>query len=123
MRFFAVLSCIIASLGLIGLVAYVIEKRNKEIGIRKVLGASIYQVLAILTGEFGKLLLISFLLSTGLSWYFMTKWKADFADQISISPLNFVWAGVFMLVLVVLTLSLQTLKAARANPIKFLRDE
>ncbi len=122
-RVYAIIAAIIAGLGLMGLVAYVIERRNKEIGIRKVLGAPISSLLLLLTSEFGRLLLIGFVIATGLAWYVMHQWQADFEYRETISPLTFLLAGVIMLLVVVLTLGYQSLKAASANPIKYLRDE
>lgn len=123
MNFYAMLASIIAGLGLTGLVAYVIERKNKEIGIRKILGASVSSVLVLLTSEFGKLLLVGFFIATGVSWYLMNQWIKDFEYQTVIEPLTFILAGLAMLLMVILTLSYQTLKAARANPVKYLRDE
>lgn len=123
MNFYALLAIIIAGLGLTGLVAYVIERRNKEVGIRKVLGASVSSILVLLTSEFGKLLLIGFILASSISWYFMHSWIEKFAYRITINPITFLLAGLAMLVIVVLTLSYQTMKTAKSNPVKYLHDE
>ena len=120
---YSLIATLIAGLGLMGLVAYVIERRNKEIGIRKVLGASIGQVMVMLTSEFGKLLLIGFVVASAISWIFMKDWQADFPYQQTIHPLTFLWAGLIMLVVALLTLGFQTLKAARSRPVDYLRDE
>lgn len=123
MNFYALLAIIIAGLGLTGLVAYVIERRNKEVGIRKVLGASVSSILVLLTSEFGKLLLIGFILASSISWYFMHTWIEKFAYRITITPITFLLAGLAMLVIVVLTLSYQTIRTAKSNPVKYLKDE
>ena len=123
MNFYAVLAIIIAALGLTGLVAYVIERRNKEVGIRKVLGASVSSILVLLTNEFGKLLLIGFIIASSISWYLMHSWVEKFAYRVTITPITFLLAGLAMLIIVVLTLSYQTVKAAKSNPVKYLKDE
>ncbi len=120
---YAVIATIIAGLGLVGLVAYVIERRNKEIGIRKVLGASVSSVILLLTSEFGKLLIIGFVVSTPVTWVIMKNWQADFQYQDKITPLTFLVAGSVMILVAGFTLGYQTLKAARSNPVKYLRDE
>ncbi len=123
MSFFAVLSCLIAGLGLVGLVAYVIERRNKEIGIRKVLGASVTSVMVLLTSDFGRLLVLGFFIASGLSWYFMDQWIQGFEDQITLGPGIFILAGGLMLMIMIATLSIQVVRAAFSNPVKYLRDE
>ena len=122
-EFYSVLAMIIAGLGLTGLIAYVIERRTKEIGIRKVLGASVSHVVVLLSREFGKLLLIGFVIATCLSWYLMTQWVQDYEHQAPIPWYVFVGAGVAMLLVAALTIGYQTLKSARANPVDALRDE
>ena len=122
-NFYSILAMIIAGLGLTGLVAYVIERKTKEIGIRKVLGASVSSILVLLSGEFGRLLIIGFVLASGLSWYLMSQWVQDFTNQAPIPVYVFLVAGFAMLLVAVLTIGYQTMKAARANPVDSLRDE
>ena len=120
---YSVLAILIASMGLTGLVAYIIERRNKEIGIRKILGASLFNILGLLTSKFGKMLAIGFVLATVISWYVMNSWIEDFAYQVPITATTFVLSGMIMLLVAVATLSFQTIKAALADPVNSLRDE
>lgn len=120
---FTILAILIASLGLIGLIAFVIEKRSKEIGIRKVLGATVSNILVLLSGEFGKLLLIGFVIATPVSWYFMDMWLQDFQFQTKITVWVFLGAGAVMLTIAFLTTSFQTVKAALMNPVDSIKDE
>jgi len=120
---FAVLSVFIACLGLFGLSAFMAEKRTKEIGVRKVLGASVPNVIALLSKDFLKLTFIASVLAFPVAWYFMNKWLQDFAYRIHISWWIFIAAGVFALIIAMLTVSFQAIKAAIANPVKSLRTE
>ncbi|MGN6602780.1 MAG: ABC transporter permease, partial [Ginsengibacter sp.] len=120
---FAILAIIIASLGLFGLSAFVIEQRTKEIGIRKVLGASVQSVLLLVSKEFLLLVGIAFLISIPVTWWAMHSWLQDFAYRINISVWVFAIAGVIALLIGVLTVSFQAMKAALANPVKSLRTE
>lgn len=119
----AVLAVFIACLGLIGLVAFIIEKRNKEIGIRKVLGASTIHILLLLSGNFGKLLLIGFIISAPLTWQIMQQWLTNFDLRTSISLYTFFFAGAIMLLVAALTMSFQTVRASRVNPVDYLKEE
>lgn len=123
MNLYSLFAILIAGLGLTGLVAYVIERRNKEIVIRKVLGASVSSIMRLLTGEFGKLLIIGFVLATALSWYLMTLWMKDFVYQVPITIKTFLLSGLVMLVVALVTLSFQTIKASLVNPVKYLKEE
>ncbi len=120
---FTVLAIVIASLGLIGLIAFVIEKRSKEIGIRKVLGATIANILVLLSKEFGKLLIIGFVIATPIAWYLMDMWLQDFQYRTNITWWVFVAAGVVMLLIAFATTSFQTIKAALTNPVDSIKDE
>ncbi|MFY0625519.1 MAG: ABC transporter permease [Reichenbachiella sp.] len=122
-EFFSVLAMIIAGLGLTGLVAYVIERKTKEIGIRKVLGASVSSILVLLSSEFGKLLLLGFLIASGLSWYLMSLWVQDFEYQAPIPWYVFIAAGFSMFIVAAFTIGFQTVKSARSNPVHSLKDE
>ena len=120
---FAILAIIIASLGLFGLSAFVIEQRTKEIGIRKVLGASVQQVLLMVSKEFLLLVTIAFIISIPVTWWAMHAWLQDFAYRINISMWIFATAGIAVIIIALLTISFQAIKAAIANPVKSLRTE
>jgi putative ABC transport system permease protein len=120
---FTVLAIIIACLGLFGLAAYAAEQRTKEIGIRKVLGASVSMIAGTLSKDFIKLVLISIVVSTPIAWYLMNKWLQDFAYRISIQWWVLVLAGLVAIIIAMVTVSFQSIKAALANPVKSLRSE
>ena len=120
---FTVLAIIISCLGLFGLVSYVAEQKKKEIGIRKVLGASINSVVQLLTRDFVKLVGIAFLIASPLAYYFMQRWLEDFTYRIDIQLWVFVLAGFLALLITFLTVGFQSLKSAMANPAKSLRTE
>jgi putative ABC transport system permease protein len=120
---FATLAIIISCLGLFGLAAYTAEKRTKEIGIRKVLGASVTRIAALLSTDFLKLVLISFFIAFPLGWYFMNNWLQDYEYRISISWYIFLFAGLTAAFIAFATVSFQAIKAALANPVKNLRTE
>jgi putative ABC transport system permease protein len=120
---FAIIAIIIASLGLFGLSAFVIEQRTKEIGIRKVLGASVQNVLLLVSKEFLLLVSIAFIISIPVTWWAMHAWLQDFAYRINISWWVFAIAGVTAILIALLTISFQAIKAALANPVKSLRTE
>jgi len=120
---FTLLTIIISCLGLFGLASYMAENRTKEIGIRKVLGASITNITSLLSKDFLKLILIAFLIAVPISWYFMNKWLEDFAYRITISWWFFALAGILAIAIALATVSYQAIKAAIANPVKSLRTE
>ncbi|HKK88125.1 MAG TPA: FtsX-like permease family protein, partial [Saprospiraceae bacterium] len=120
---FTVIAIFIACLGLFGLAAYSAERRTKEIGIRKALGASITNILALLSKDFVKLVILGFMFAIPISWYAMNQWLADFAYRIEIGPGIFALAGGTALVIALLTVSWQSIKAALANPVESLRSE
>ncbi|HSQ45176.1 MAG TPA: FtsX-like permease family protein, partial [Ginsengibacter sp.] len=120
---FAIIAIIIASLGLFGLSAFVIEQRTKEIGIRKVLGASVQNVLLLVSKEFLLLVSIAFIISIPVTWWAMHNWLQDFAYRINISVWVFIMAGILAILIALLTVSFQAIKAAVANPVKSLRTE
>lgn len=123
LNIFALLTIFIACLGLFGLSTYTAEQRTKEIGIRKVLGASVAQVTSMLSKEFVKLVLIACAIAFPLAWWAMNAWLQDFVYRIYISWYVFVIAAVAAFAIALLTVSLQAIKAALANPVKSLRTE
>ena len=120
---FAVFAILIGCLGLFGLVTYAAEQRIKEIGVRKVLGASVSGIVAMLSKDFAKLILIASLIAFPIAWWAMHKWLQSFAYRITISWWVFVVAGVTALVIALLTVSFRAIRAAIANPVKSLRTE
>ncbi|WP_419701020.1 ABC transporter permease [Mucilaginibacter sp. NFX135] len=120
---FAILAIIIACLGLFALAAYMAEQRSKEIGIRKVLGASIGNITTLLSLNFIKLVFIAIIIASPIAWWAMTKWLQDFTYRIPIGWEVFVFAGVVAIAIALFTVSFQSIKAAIANPIKSLRSE
>lgn len=117
------LAIIISCLGLLGLAIYTINQRTKEIGIRKVLGAGLIQIVHLISKDFLKLVLIAFIIASPIAWWGVNKWLQNFAYHISISIWLFVAAGTLMVLITIITLSFQTIKAANANPVKSLRTE
>jgi putative ABC transport system permease protein len=120
---FAVLAIIIACLGLFALSAFMAEQRYKEIGIRKVLGASISGITTMLSRDFLKLILISIVISSPVAWWAMSKWLQDFAYRISINWWMIAAAGLSAIIIALITISFQSIKAALMNPVKALRSE
>ncbi len=120
---FAVLAILIACLGLLGLTAFVVQQRVKEIGIRRVLGASAAGITALLSKDFVKLVLIALVLAAPAAWYFMQAWLDNFAYRIGLDWWVFALAGIMAVAVAFLTVSIQSLKAALANPIHSLRNE
>jgi putative ABC transport system permease protein len=120
---FAVVAIVISCLGLLGLVMFSAEQRIKEFGVRKVLGASLPQLMSLFAGDFLKLVGIAFLIAAPLGWYAMRSWLQDFAYRIDISWWIFLLAGVGSLMIALFTLSYEAFKAAVANPVKSLRAE
>lgn len=120
---FAILAIIICCLGLFGLAAFTAEQRTKEIGVRKVLGASTGGIIALLSRDFLKLVLIALILATPLAWYAMRQWLENFAFRIDLKWWVFALAGLGAMAIAVLSVSYQSIKAALANPVKSLRSE
>jgi putative ABC transport system permease protein len=123
LNIFSVLTIFVACLGLFGLVTYTAEQRTKEIGIRKVLGASVAQVTQMLSKDFLKLVLIASLIAFPASWWAMNKWLQSFAYRIHIQWWVFVVAALSAVLIALITVSFQAIKAAIANPVKSLRTE
>ncbi|WP_295798807.1 FtsX-like permease family protein [Mucilaginibacter sp.] len=117
------LSIFISCLGLLGLAIYTTNQRTKEIGVRKVLGASVAQVVRLLSSELIMLILLAFIIVTPIAWYALNQWMQGFADRTTISWWIFALSGTGMLLAAIFTSSFQTIKAAIANPVKSLRSE
>jgi putative ABC transport system permease protein len=120
---FAILAIFISCLGLLGLASYSTIQRTREIGVRKVLGASVSNIIRLLSIEFLKLVLIAFIIATPIAWFFMNKWLRDFAYRTNLAWWMFVFAGIAAIVIAFGTISFQAIKAAIANPVKALRTE
>ena len=118
-----IIGIIITCLGLLGLSTFAAQQRIKEIGIRKVLGASVGQIVSLLSKDFLKLVLIAFLIAIPIGWFFMNKWLQNFAYRINITWWVFLLAGMVAVMIAMLTISFQAFKAAIANPVKSLRVE
>lgn len=120
---FAGLTIFISCLGLFGLATYMAENRIKEIGVRKVLGASVTGITALLSKDFLKLVMYSFLVACPVAWWLMHKWLAQYPYRVNISWQVFALAGIMSILISILTVSYQSIKAAIANPVKSLRTE
>ncbi len=120
---FAALAIFISCLGLFGLAAYIAEQRTKEIGIRKVLGASVSQVWLLLSKDFIVLVLISCVIASPIAFYYMHDWLQQYDYRITIAPFVFVIAGITAIAITIITISFQAIKAALANPVRSLRTE
>ncbi|HEX5153752.1 MAG TPA: ABC transporter permease [Parafilimonas sp.] len=123
MSIFCGMAILITCLGLLGLMTFIVANRTKEIGIRKVLGASVVNITAMLSKDFLKLVAIAVLIASPVAWYFMHNWLQDFAYRINISWIVFVITGIAALLIAFITISFQSIKAAMANPVKSLRTE
>jgi putative ABC transport system permease protein len=119
----AALSIFIASMGLLGLAIYTAEKRVKEIGVRKVLGAGVTSIVKMLSIDFLKLVIIAVIIALPIAWLVMNKWLQDFAYRANISWWLFVIAGLAAILIALLTVSFQAIKAALTNPVESLRSE
>ena len=118
---FTLMAVLISSLGLFGLAAFSAEQRIKEIGIRKVLGASIFQLTALLSKDFIKLVAIAILIATPIAWWAMDKWLEAFAYRVTIAWWMFALAGLAAIFIALLTVSSQAIRAAVGNPVKNLK--
>lgn len=121
--FFAILAIFISCLGLIGLTSYMAENRIKEIGIRKVLGASVGGIAAMLSKDFLKLIVVSFVIAAPAGWWAMHHWLEGYSYRITVQWWVFAAAGLLSILIAVVTMSFQTIKAANANPVKSLKTE
>ncbi len=117
------LAVLIASLGLLGMIIYTLEQRTKEIGIRKVAGASVYNIVVLIFKDYSKLIALAFVISAPLAYWLVNQWLLDFEYRIIPSPVIFILAGVGTLLLAALIISYHSIKAAMTNPVDVLRDE
>jgi putative ABC transport system permease protein len=122
-KYFSGLAILISCLGLFGLVAFTAQKRQKEIGIRKVIGASVNNITVMLSKDFLKLVLIAILIAFPVAYWTMSQWLQSFAYRINIGPGVFLVAGASIILITLLTVGLQAVKAAIVNPIRSLRAE
>lgn len=123
LRIFAGLALIICCLGLWGLATFIIERRTKEIGVRKVLGASVSSIVTLLSKDFLKLVLAAFVIATPIAWYAMESWLKEFSYRIDVEWWVFALVGVAAVLIAFLTVSFQSIKAALMNPVKSLKTE
>ena len=121
--FFTLIAILVACLGLLGLATFTAQQRTKEIGVRKVLGASVVSIIALLSQDFLKLVLIAILLASPIAWYAMHQWLQGFANKIDLTWWVFALAGLLAVGIALLTVSFQSIKAALMNPVKSLRSE
>lgn len=122
-NYFTLFALCIACLGLFGLATFITQQRTKEIGIRKVLGANIFQIIGLLNKDFLKLVGISFLIAAPIGWYISSQWLKDFAYRIELEPLLFIGAGVITLFIALFTVSYKSVRTGLANPVDSLRSE
>ena len=121
--FFTVVAIFIACLGLLGLTAFMVGRRKKEIGIRKVLGAPVTGIVLLLGGRFSRWVLVANLIAWPAAWLVMNRWLENFAYRTSLNWLFFVLAALVALLIAWITVSYQTIKSARMNPVKVIRYE
>lgn len=121
--FFSLLTMLIAALGVLGLITQATAQRTKEIGVRKVLGASVNSIVRLFSWDFVKLVLLSLLIASPTAWWFMNKWLMAYAYRVKISWWIFVFAGAASIAVAFVTIGFQAVKAARANPVEALRSE
>jgi len=121
--FFAVLTVVIAAIGLLGLVSFMVVSRTKEIGVRKVLGAGVFAIVRLLSKEFVLLVTLANLIAIPVAWYFANEWLTGFAFRMSVDPVLFVWTLLSAISLTLFTVGFQTVRAALVNPVKSLRYE
>jgi ABC-type antimicrobial peptide transport system permease subunit len=118
-----IIAIFISCMGLFGLASFTAVQRRKEIGVRKVLGASVSSIVSLLSKDFLKLVILSMALASPIAWYFMSNWLNEFAFRINFSLWIFLLAGSIALFIAFITVSFQAIKAAIANPVKSLRAE
>jgi len=122
-RYFAGIAIVISCLGLFGLAAFTAQRRQKEIGIRKVIGASVNNIAIMLSSDFLKLIMIALLVATPVAWWAINQWLQRFAFRVDIGADTFLIASGSIILVTIVTISVQTIKASIANPVKSLRAE
>jgi ABC-type antimicrobial peptide transport system permease subunit len=122
-KIFAVIAIFLSCLGLYGLASFMAVQRIKEVGIRKVLGASVSGVVYLFSKEFIILITIAFIIASPVAWYFMNQWLQDYVYRINISWWIFIVGGLSAIIIALITVSFKAIKAALANPVKSLRSE
>ena len=120
---FATLTIIITGLGLLGLASYMAEQRTKEIGIRKVLGASVFSIVALMSKDFSRLVVIAFMISAPLAWWLLTQYLERYPVRTALPWWIFPITGLIALVFALVVVTTQSLRAAHANPVNSLRSE
>lgn len=120
---FSLMSIGIGCLGLFGLISFLVIQKTKEVGVRKVMGASVSSIVILFSRDFMKLIVIAFLFAVPIAWYLMNTWLNDFAYRIDVTAWYFVWGGAISVIIAMLTISVQAFKAAMANPVDSLRYE
>jgi putative ABC transport system permease protein len=120
---FTIIALIISCLGLYGLSTYMAERRFKEIGVRKVMGASVQQIVAMMSAEFVKLVLIAFIIAVPVAWYGINRWLEGFEYKTTPDATVFLLAGTGALLIAMLTISFESFRAASSNPVDSLRNE
>ncbi len=120
---FSFLAILTACLGLFGLASFTAEQRTKEIGVRKILGASVPGIVVMLCKDFGKFVLIASLIASPIAWYLMREWLSNFAYRTNLGIQIFFLATILALVIAILTVSIQAIRAALTNPVEALRYE
>jgi putative ABC transport system permease protein len=122
-RYFAGITILISCLGLFGLAAFTAQKRQKEISVRKVIGASVSNIVTMLSKDFLALIFVALLIAIPVSWWAANEWLQSFAYRVNISPLIFIITAFAVVLITFITISFQSIKAAIANPVKSLRTE
>lgn len=122
-NYFTLLALFIACIGLFGLASFMMEQRTKEVGVRKVLGANVFQIMSLLNRDFIRLVAVSFFVSIPIGWFLANQWLENFAYKISLGPIIFIGMGITSLGIALLTVSYKSFRAARANPVESLRGE
>lgn len=120
---FAVITIVIASIGLIGLVSFMVVAKTKEIGVRKVLGAGVFSITKLLSKEFIVLVVVANVISIPIAWYFASQWLQKFAYRTALNPMLFVWTALIAITITLLAVGYQTVRAATSDPVKSLRYE
>jgi len=120
---FSIFAIIVASLGLFALTSFTAEQRTKEIGIRKVLGASVSSIVLLLSKEFGKLIIVAFVIAVPIAWYAVSWWLESYTYKVEVGVMVYLIAGLASFLIAWITMGYQSIKAASSNPINALRSE